>query len=165
MTSRPVFEGEGETTNRAERAESRFRHGYLCSQAVLSAFAPDLGMDTDAAFRIAAAFGGGIAGMGETCGAVTGVCMALGLRYARAEPDAGGGESRVDARVKEFVAAFKVRHDSILCRELLGCDLSEPEGGRMAREQNLFATVCPELVRDAAEILEQLLEADPARAD
>ena len=161
MTTGPARGAPEGVTSRPDLAQMRFRRGYLCSQAVLSSFAPDLGLEIDAAFRIAAAFGGGIAGRGETCGAVIGACMALGLRHGRTEASDQEREDRVNALSKALITAFAERNGSILCRDLLGVDLGEPEGGRLASERNLFATVCPGLVRDAAEILEQLLELEP----
>ena len=41
-------------------ASSRFSEGFSCSQSVLVAFAPELGLDADAALRVSAAFGGGM---------------------------------------------------------------------------------------------------------
>jgi C_GCAxxG_C_C family probable redox protein len=164
VTTGPARGAPQGVTLRPDLAEMRFRRGYLCSQAVLSSFAPDLGLETDAAFRIAAAFGGGIAGRGETCGAVLGACMALGLRHGRTEASDQEREDRVNALAQAFITAFAGRNGSILCRDLLGVDLGDPDGGRLASERNLFATVCPGLVRDAAEILERLLELEPARS-
>jgi hypothetical protein len=61
--------------------------------------------------------------------------------------------------VASFNSAFRERHGSLLCRELLGCDLLTPEGGQLARERHLFRERCPELVRDAALILGEMLPA------
>jgi len=49
-------------------------------------------------------------------------------------------------------------HDSIICKDILGCDISTPQGLRTAREEALFSKVCPKFVRDAAEILEEMLK-------
>ena len=76
--------------SRADLALSRFSAGFSCSQSVLSAFAPDLGLELDPALRVAAAFGGGMGRTGRTCGAVTSALMALGAAEggpcARARP-------------------------------------------------------------------------------
>jgi C_GCAxxG_C_C family probable redox protein len=107
-----------------------------------------------------------MARMGETCGAVTGAFMVIGLKHGSAANWLV--EGRVDDRengkrlntyrlVRELTDRFAARHGSIRCKDLLGCDLSTPEGGKMVEEKNLFRTVCPGLVRDAAEILEEIL--------
>jgi C_GCAxxG_C_C family probable redox protein len=48
---------------------------------VLSTYGPQFGLDRESAVRIAKAFGSGM-GMGETCGAVTGALMVIGLKHA-----------------------------------------------------------------------------------
>jgi hypothetical protein len=46
---------------------------------------------------------------------------------------------------------------SWFCRELLGCDLTTAEGMETAKQKGLFTERCPRFVRDAAEILEDVL--------
>ena len=95
--------------------------------------------------------------MGEQCGAVTGALMVIGLKYGMTKAKDEGARDKTYELVREFVAKFKSRHGSIRCRELLGCDLSNDEGLTTAREKGLFDTLCPQLVRDAAEILEEIV--------
>ncbi len=52
---------------------------------------------------------------------------------------------------------FTERHGSVNCTELLGYNLSKPEEYEKARDSKLFVTKCPELVGDAAAILEKIL--------
>jgi len=96
--------------------------------------------------------------LGETCGAVTGAFMVIGLKCGQTE-DADDKERKKKTYklVNEFVEKFNARNGSINCTELLRCDLSTPEGLTRAKEQNLFTTRCPKFVQDAAEILEELL--------
>ncbi|HOW43169.1 MAG TPA: C-GCAxxG-C-C family protein [Candidatus Omnitrophota bacterium] len=130
-----------------------FKEGFSCSQAILSAYGKELGIDNKTALKIASAFGGGMARMGETCGAVTGAFMVIGLKYAVDK----NSKDKVYAVVKEFVDGFKARNRSIVCKELLGYDMSTPEGMNAIKEKKLVGTICPKLVKDAAEILEQIL--------
>jgi C_GCAxxG_C_C family probable redox protein len=116
-----------------------------------------LGLDHELALRVAGAFGGGMARMGETCGAVTGALMAIGLKYGMTKAKDEGARDKTYKLAQELVTRFKERHRSIICRELLGYDLSSPEGRKAAHDKGLFSTLCPELVRDAVEILEQML--------
>ena len=95
--------------------------------------------------------------MGETYGAVTGAFMAIGLKYGKTKAEDKGAQDKTYELVGEFVARFKDRHGSIVCRELLGCDLSNPEGLKTASEKGLFDILCPQFVRDSIEILEQIL--------
>jgi arsenate reductase len=139
--------------DRVRAALSRFAEGFNCAQAVFSVYAEHLGLDRDTALKLAAGFGGGMGRMASTCGAVTGAFLVLGLRHGAATPDREAKEA-IYSRVGEFAGRFQARHGSLVCRELLGCDISDPDGLRRARESGLFASVCPKLVQDACEILE-----------
>jgi C_GCAxxG_C_C family probable redox protein len=143
--------------SRIETAVSRFAEGYNCSQAVLSAYAGQLGLDEETAMKIAAGFGGGMGRMADTCGAVTGAFMVLGLQCGQASPDRQAKEA-IYRRIREYADRFRTRHGSLLCRELLECDISVPEGLQRARELELFSKTCPRFVRDACEILEEMLQ-------
>ncbi len=144
--------------NRVESAVSDFKGGFACSQAVLAAFTDLFGMPRDLALRIAAGFGGGMGRMGKTCGAVTGAFMVIGLKYGATLGEDKASKEKTHQVVREFAEKFAFRNGSIGCKELLGCDLSTREGYEQAREKNLFYTVCPKLVQDASEILEEILE-------
>ena len=144
--------------SQAEYAVARFKEGFSCSQAVLAAYGPALGMEHEMALRVAGAFGGGMGRLGDTCGAVTGAFMVIGLKYGKTRAEDDEMKEKAYALVQEFAAAFKTRHGSLMCRALLGCDLSTPEGRAHASQSGLSSTLCPQLVQDAAEILAQILE-------
>ena len=129
---------------------------------MLSTYAERFGLKPELALKVASAFGGGMGHLGEPCGAVTGAFMVIGLKCGQTE-DADDKETKKEAYrlVKEFAEQFKARNGAISCTELLGCDLSTPEGMKRAKEQNLFTTLCPTFVRDAAELLEELAVITP----
>ncbi len=145
-------------TSKVEQAASYFKQGFACSQAVFAAYAPSEGLPAETALKIGESFGGGMA-MAETCGAVTGAFMLLGLKYGRTRAEDLAAKTKNRALVKEFVEHFKTRHGSITCKGLLGVDISTEQGRADANEKNLFQTLCPNLVQSAAEILEQLMAA------
>jgi C_GCAxxG_C_C family probable redox protein len=124
---------------------------------VLSSFGEALGLEQELAFRVAGAFGGGMARLGETCGAVTGAFMVIGLKYGMTQAKDETARDKTYKLAHEFAKRFKERHHSIVCRELLGHDLGKPEGRKAAYDKGLFTTLCPKFVRDAVEIVEQLL--------
>ena len=62
-----------------EAARTLFLEGCSCAQAVLAAFAPEVGLSQEQALRLASSFGGGMGGLRETCGAVSGMLLAVGL--------------------------------------------------------------------------------------
>jgi C_GCAxxG_C_C family probable redox protein len=115
------------------------------------------GLDREIALKLAGAFGSGM-GMGETCGAVTGAFMIIGLKHGKTKADNDVAKEATYELANEFTLRFKAQNKSIHCRELLGYDLSTPEGRDSVAENNLFVTLCPKFVQDAAEILEALLK-------
>jgi C_GCAxxG_C_C family probable redox protein len=145
-------------TTSVDQAVTLFQQGFNCSQAVCAAHASSLGLSRDMALKIAAGFGGGMGGHGEVCGAVTGAIMAVGLKTGSVEATDAAAKKNTYALTRQLIDQFTERHGSILCRELLGCDLSQPAGLQHARDAQLFTTRCPLFVQDAAEIVSTLIE-------
>jgi C_GCAxxG_C_C family probable redox protein len=144
--------------NSAERAAAFFASGLNCSQSLLAGYAEQFGLSEELALKVAGGFGGGMGRMAETCGAVTGAIMVIGLKFASTTPGDLQGKENAYAVVREFVHRFKGRNVSVLCRELLECDISTPEGMQRAQQEKLIKQCCPKYIRDACEILDQLIE-------
>lgn len=144
--------------SRPARAARMFSKGAACSQAILSIYGEEFGLlDRETALRIAAPFVGGLR-EGQTCGSVIGALMVLGLKYS---PEKCEKISKCDdlyARVKDFCARFAARTGSCTCKDLLGRDISTPEGLKEAEKLGLFRTHCPMMVRTAGDILEEMLQ-------
>ena len=135
-----------------------YKEGFVCSQALLSTYGEQFGLDREIALRVAAAFGGGMSRMGETCGAVTGAFMLIGLKHGNVKPKDKKARQKTYEVAREFVSRFESRYGSVRCKDLLGCDISTSEGYNLAKEKKLFENVCPQYVEDAAKIIEQILE-------
>ncbi len=146
-------------SKKVEQAVERFNKGFNCSQAVLSSYSEQFGLDCEKAFKVATGFGAGMR-MGETCGAVTGAFMVLGLKYGNTTAEDQENKAKTYEMVVEFTNKFKARNGSVICRKLLDCDVGTPEGMNEAENKGLFSSVCPKLVQDAAEILEEILTED-----
>lgn len=140
-----------------ERAEALFREGFSCSQAVLMAFAPGLGMHETQAALVASAFGGGMARHGWTCGALTGAMMALGLHAGYASAQDTTTKDELYAKVQQLVARFEERHGATACRQLVGANMLDPGERQAASDRGVFTTVCPQLVRTAASLVAEEL--------
>lgn len=145
----------------ADKAVALFQNGCACSQAILGTYGQRYGMDETQALRVAAGFAGGMR-RAETCGAVTGGLMVLGLAWCDGEACRTiDGRREAYGAVISLATEFERRHGSLECRALLGVDVSTPEGAQVAEERGLFRTRCVELVRDAAVLLEERLPAVP----
>ena len=143
--------------NKVESSVFSFNNGFNCCQSVLLAYCQEFGLDSQVASRLSTGFGGGMGRMAGVCGAVTGAFMVLGLKYGRVKAEDNESREKTYMLVKEFAGKFKARNDSIICKDILECDISTRQGLRIAREKALFSKVCPKFVQDAAEILEEML--------
>ncbi len=140
-----------------EEALSLFNEAFSCSQAIFATYAPEMGVDKETALKVAGAFGGGMARMGGTCGAVTGAFILIGLKHGQTKVGDGAAKDRTYQLVREFVERFKERNRSIVCSELLGVHIGTPEGSQAFKDRGLKDAICVKLVRDAAEIVGEIL--------
>jgi len=146
------------TTNiDADEALELFGKGIDCSQVVFAEFAPQMGMDRVTALKTAASFGGGM-WEGETCGAVAGALMALGLKYGHIDDGNEEQKANMMAKAMEFKKKFAAENGSCICRELLG--LKVPEDMEQILAEKKFETVCNNAVASACRICCEILNKD-----
>ncbi len=132
-----------------EEIMEKFAAGGQCAQCTLVPWADGLGYDEAELMRMAAAFAGGMF-RGDTCGAVVGALIAIGLACG----DDGGLTAEKTA---QFQRRFTERFGSTICRELLGYDFSIPGELEKARASGKMLSDCSAFVRGASEILQDLL--------
>ena len=142
--------------NKADKALELFSNNFNCSQSVLTAFAADFGLDEQLALKLGTSLGGG-ARNGDICGAVSGALLVLGLKYGHYEVDNNEQKSRAYQIAVDYINRFKEANGSIVCRELLGYDLTKPDEMACIKEKGLFGDVCPKAIKSAVEILEVVL--------
>ena len=126
---------------------------YNCAQSVFVSFAKDLNLNEKTALKLASGFGGGMA-CAETCGAVTGSYLVIGLKHGHNNADLLA-KNNTKELIKKFNKQFVAKHGSLKCKELIGCDISTSEGQLKAKEKNAFSLFCPEFVASACDILEE----------
>lgn len=136
-------------------AAAHFDQGFNCAQSVLAAFSDQFGLDETSALKLASPFGGGVARRGHICGAVTGALLALGLARGASTLEE---KRQAYSLAEEFLLRFEARYQTVLCRDLIGYDLSQPGERQEARQAGVFQTKCPNFVRAAAEMVQQMLE-------
>lgn len=142
--------------DKKEIALKTFNSGFNCSQSVLSVFCEAYGLEKDIALKMATGFGGGLR-KGEVCGAVTGAIMALGLKEGHFNESDTETKEKAYFMTKEFIRKFEERHETIICKKLLGYDVSDESQREKAKEEGLFDTVCPKFITDAIDILEDMI--------
>lgn len=144
---------------KAETARALFQQGYNCAQSVFGAFAPELGIDRETAFRLASGFGAGMGRMRQVCGAVSGMILAAGLAQGYSDPTRLDEKTATYAMIQQLAHEFEQANGSIICQTLLG--LARPEGTAQAEARTAEyyrKRPCADLVAQAAGILESYLQ-------
>lgn len=141
--------------SRVELANAIHEQGFNCAQSVLCVFAEDLGLKPETALKLASCFGGGMR-MAATCGALTGALMALGLArgFSDAEVDK---KSHIENLTKDYLVRWTAVIGYTDCKEIIGLDVSQPEGREQARAEGRFDAHCPNCITQGVLLLEELL--------
>lgn len=135
--------------SRVEKAAELFNSGYNCSQAILVTYADLFGLSKEDAMKISIPFGGGIGGLGETCGATIGMFMVSGLVNGSTTPGDQEGKHRNYEKVQFLAGEFSKQHGSLLCNTLR--DAAE------ATATNPNEKPCTKYIRTCAELIEKNL--------
>ncbi len=144
---------------KADQAKALFLQGHNCAQAVFCTFAPELEIDDKTALALSACFGGGLGRQREVCGAVSGMCMALSLKYAPQDPKDQAAKAAFYARIQDVCNRFKTQNGSIICRELLGLPPGPQDPTPQPRNAAYYQhRSCADKVKCAAAILAECLE-------
>ena len=130
-----------------EEIKNLFMQGIDCSQVVTGAFAEKMGMTEEQARKVSSCFGGGMM-CGETCGAVTGALMVIGMVYGHSREGDQSQKEIMAAKTGEFKKLFGEKYSSCICRELLGHDISKPGEMEKVLEKGLMFDFCPRVVED-----------------
>lgn len=143
--------------NQAEKkAINIFRSGFNCAQSVLSAYSEKIGFDEKFATDISSGFGGGMGKLQETCGAVTGAFMVIGIQNSKSIPDVEIRKEQTTAMIQQFSEKFKSIHGSTNCKTLLNSDLKTEEGQAYIKLNKLNESVCEKCIADSIRIIEEL---------
>ena len=130
---------------KTEKAAQNHQKGYNCAQAVACAFAEEMEIDESIIFKMMEGHGLGMGCMEGTCGAVTAACVIAGAKNSTVEMGGPGSKGATYKISKEIVRRFKEESGSVICKELKGVETGTP------------AKACPDCVKDAARILEEVV--------
>jgi C_GCAxxG_C_C family probable redox protein len=143
--------------NHQSQAITNFRSGLNCAQSVIGVYSEKYGIDKSTAFMMSCGFGAGMGRLQETCGAVTGSFMTIGLHICRKVSDNKERKEQSYALIREFDHRFKELHGTCRCADLLKLDLKTPEGQHEFHEKNMHETICEKCIEDAVKIVEDLI--------
>lgn len=137
-----------------KKAQTLFDEGYACSQSVLLAFADKFKLDEHTAKMISSTFGGGMGRLRQTCGAVTGSFMVLGLAYGNNNPLDLETKLAAYKKVRELNQQFIQLHGTSNCAQLLKNHATEKE----VVDRKHHKIICRQLVGDATALVYSMLE-------
>lgn len=127
-------------SEKQEKALAYFASGRNCAQAVLLAFAEEIGLSEADALQLAGCLGGGM-GCGEVCGTVSGAMLVLGKKNLDVNaPDQAAEKMRVRKIGADFIRRFKEQHTCVTCRDLL----------KLNQKQ-----MCPQFISDVVGMIEE----------
>lgn len=145
---------------RAEKAESLFKAGYNCAQAVALAFADLFGGLTEVQVAaLTSGFGGGMGRLREVCGAFSACVLVAGVFKPACNPTNMLERTANYRLVQDLAAKFKnINGGSIICRELLGLD-GQTEGAKPSERtvDYYHKRPCSKTVYNAALVLAQTI--------
>lgn len=136
------------------KALSYFDEGYACSQSVLLAFSNQFDLDERTAKLISSTFGGGMGRLRQTCGAVTGGFMVLGLAYGNERPTDMETKLNSYKKVRELYHQVEGIHGTANCKELLQKHATEAQ----IEERKHHKIICRRVVGDVAGLMYDMLE-------
>lgn len=140
--------------SKVNEAVACFNDGFNCSQSILSTYCEEFGIDKKTALQIACGLGGGMGRLGNTCGAVSGAYLLIGLKYGKYLKEDNAAKEKTYSMIQEFSKLFEERNQTTICRNLLGIDLIN--GDKQTITERVKA-ICPKMIQDAGEIVEKLL--------
>lgn len=109
----------------ADRALELHSKNYNCAQAVACTLAPVIDADERMCFSATEAFGAGMGGLTETCGAISGAGVVIGMANSSGIEDPTS-KQRTYRLMRRLVSDFRTRSGSTLCPELKGVGTGQP---------------------------------------
>ncbi|KUO51247.1 MAG: hypothetical protein APF76_17340 [Desulfitibacter sp. BRH_c19] len=141
----------------AKKTCAYFQEGFNCSESMLKAYLDVYKKDPKLG-AAASGFGGGIAGKGFTCGAVSGAIIAIGLDYDRQSSEDKELYGKVRDNSRELIEQFTEIHGSSNCKDLQPYDLTTMEGREKLHADPEVMVKCKSYLSSAAKLLEKALK-------
>ncbi|PKN76694.1 MAG: hypothetical protein CVU52_03600 [Deltaproteobacteria bacterium HGW-Deltaproteobacteria-10] len=143
-----------------ELAAGYMKSGFNCAQAIIKAYADEVGINQEDAVRMASALGGGVGRNGNICGAVSGAALIIGMKFGTTDPVNFPAKEKAYNKTNELMDRFATENKSVLCKELIPYDMKDPQELKKAREAGVFVKQCPLYVLSSGRILESIISSD-----
>lgn len=132
-----------------------FLEGYNCAQAVFMAFADVTGYDKETAAKLASSLGGGVGGLREVCGAVSGAAMAAGALWGYASPTDAAAKQQHYARIQQLATKFTNTYQTVICRDLMTAVKTAPIVTPLREAEAYEKRPCLRYVEEMARLLDE----------
>lgn len=140
-----------------ETVAEYFKNGIDCGQVVAGQFEKETGCPLSRLRKMSACYAAGMM-RGETCGAVLAAYNVIGLIYGHDEEGDDAQKGQMLQKMLRFNELFGEKYSQgFQCKELLGADISTPEGGKKINEENLLFNLCPAICCDVVEVLKKVI--------
>lgn len=136
---------------RIDQAKEYFLSGYNCTQSTALPFYDLVGIDKATLKKVASVFGGGVAGLKEVCGVITGITMVVGLNEGDIDVTDKELKDELKLITQDLISKFLEANDTINCGELL--DDFEKNPISTDESSVYYKKPCLKLVEDGARIL------------
>jgi len=136
-----------------------------CSQGCLRALQEQFGIGNSLTYKAATAMPG-IALRGETCGAVVGGLMAIGLVFGREDPNDMDSYFRAISQGRKFCRRFEKEFGTVMCRDIVRerfgreLDLANPDDAREFTKLDGFRKCAYVPGRAARIVAEMILDSE-----
>lgn len=132
-------------TNRQKAERNFMEKRYNCCQSVVCTYCEKYGVSERDVFRMTEGFGLGMGGLMDTCGAVTGMFLVIGLVNSAGDMDQPL-LTKMDTyeKLRKAAELFREKKESVYCRDLLTQKGPQP------------LPCCAECVETAIEVLEEM---------
>ncbi len=140
-----------------QKAAETFESGLFCAESVLKVIAEEEGIYSEFIPGIATGLCSGMSRTCNTCGALTGGILALGLVYGRNKPDESVEKNYM--AVQELMSRFENEFGTLNCRELIDIDLGAEDGPQTFQENECHIK-CREYTGKAAEITRDIIDSN-----
>jgi len=135
-----------------------------CAELTLTSVLEILGLQDNVYHNIIIPFAGGFGGykskkgwMGP-CGAVSGGCSATGVILAGKKKMSDELRSMAFFKSSKFATEFEKEFGSVVCSELCGYDLSDPDNFGEYEKNNTWANTCTNLVIFAVDAVRKIMQ-------
>lgn len=105
--------------DKKELAVYKYKNGYNCAQAVACAYADELNMSEEQAFRLMEGFGKGMSFYGHTCGACSAMVLVSSYLCTPDMKTINAVKNDTYPVIKPMIEAFKEENGYIDCFDIL----------------------------------------------